>query len=555
MITAGLTAAVAVSVLAAAPGRAAGPPVPTLLRDGRASPTSFFPAGISGDPTVQPNTQIEPSIAVNPANPLNIAAGFQVGRVDGGGDATNGYAVTLDGGHTWTDGLLPGLTKDGPRPPASPFDRASDAVVAFGPDGTLYYSSLVFDDTSNNALRSAMAINVSKDGGLHWTDGVILEQDNLGGFNDKNWIVVDQLAGTGHHKGRVYVVWDRVDPVVYSYCDSACDVLTNWSSAATNGSTGLANGFYPMFAGPGIGSMPVIQNDGTLNVFFRTDPAVPSVPPTDQPPLASTAGTPVKEVFAPAAGAVVWPAPLTFSNTPIVVGVIHSINSVPGQRAGGLPTAAIDPVSNQIYVGWEDSAARTSDGRNDAVFVTSADKGLTWSAMKVIDTHTDGSYVDDYNTALAVGPDGIVRAMYRSRLEAGATFSKTIDTYYQQSADHGATWSAPLKVDTKPTDTDYAAYSRGGVFQGDYNQIAVGPDNTAYLVRDESYAPTAGAPCSCRLSDPPSVHQFQTTWVAVVAPVAPGAAVADVPWVPALVLVGAGAMWATLRRRNAHIAD
>src|SRR3954453_14862285 len=113
---------------------------PMLLRDAEAGRQS---AVINGK-AVQPDTTTEPSIAVNPAKPKNVGAGYQMGRVDGGGDASNGYATTFDGGKTWKYGTVPGLTlRNG-----GDFDRASDAVVAFGPNNTVYYSSLVFNDGS-----------------------------------------------------------------------------------------------------------------------------------------------------------------------------------------------------------------------------------------------------------------------------------------------------------------------------------------------------------------------------------------------------------------------
>jgi hypothetical protein len=126
----------------------------------------------------------------------------------------------------------------------------------------------------------------------------------------------------------------------------------------------------------------------------------------------------------------------------------------------------------------------------------------------------------------------------------------TRSTFYSQSTDHGATWSTPLKVDTQPTNTDYSAYSRGGVFEGDYNQITVASDNTAYITRDEAYAPTAGAPCSCILADPPSNNEFQTTWVAAVLASTPASNVPDARWVPALGLLGGAVMVIALRRRR-----
>jgi hypothetical protein len=80
---------------------------------------------------VQPDTQIEPSVAVNPANPRNAVAVYQEGRIADGGDATNGFATTFDGGQTWTCGELPGLTTYPGQ--GGVMERASDAVVAFGP--------------------------------------------------------------------------------------------------------------------------------------------------------------------------------------------------------------------------------------------------------------------------------------------------------------------------------------------------------------------------------------------------------------------------------------
>src|SRR4029077_16716062 len=86
---------------------------PVVLSDQQTS-TATVPLGsvslpVDGDHP-QPDTEIEPSIAVNPANPLNVVAAFQVDRIDSGGDADNGWATSFDGGATWTSGYLPGLT-------------------------------------------------------------------------------------------------------------------------------------------------------------------------------------------------------------------------------------------------------------------------------------------------------------------------------------------------------------------------------------------------------------------------------------------------------------
>ena len=175
---------VVLAALAAGPASALAAP-PAVWRDVEAAVDklgSLRPPATDIQEYVQPDTQVEPSIAVNPNNPLNIVAGYQEGRIASGGDATNGYATSFDGGKTWTYGELPKLT-DYPGQ-GGDIERASDAVIAFGPDNVVYANSLIFDSSEENGLRSAMTVNVSKDGGKTWSDPVTFQDDNLGGLND-----------------------------------------------------------------------------------------------------------------------------------------------------------------------------------------------------------------------------------------------------------------------------------------------------------------------------------------------------------------------------------
>src|SRR3954466_14505526 len=297
-----LTVALAPAAPAAA-GAAAGPVVVRDVLTGRFTlPGIPVPARL--DPIqdfTQPDTQIEPSVAVNPANPLNVVTAYQEGRIASGGDATNGFATSFDGGATWIHGELPGLTTFPGQ--HGVFERASDAVVAFGPNNVVYANSLVFDFTTGQGLRSGMAVNVSKDGGRTWSKPVIFQDDQLGGFNDKNWIVVDNSDAPGHHKGRVYVVWDRVAPVVYDYCDHDCDQLSNWLPDLQT--------IDPVaFPAQGIGAYPFILKGGGLGMVIETTtPGVPTGADEPEP------GSSDDHVFleAPAAGQEPYPAPLVWS--------------------------------------------------------------------------------------------------------------------------------------------------------------------------------------------------------------------------------------------------
>src|SRR5207302_906808 len=313
--TAAAVAVIAGLTLAPATAGSSATGASTLLRDVRASHADI-PLGKVNLPLdaahPQPDTQIEPSIAVNPANPRNAVAVFQEDRVDNGGDAGNGFTTTFDGGKTWVHGYLPGLT----RQTGGAFDRASDAVVTYGADPAqrghylVYAQSLVFDDGSSpsgDTNKSGMAVNISKDSGKTWSKAVILEQDGLAGLNDKNWIVVDNGRGAGHTTGRVYVVWDRISPMVYTYCDADCGKLSNWANSAENNGA-----FYVYDPEPGIGSIPIVLPNGDLGVVFEGDfggsPSVPSKP-TDQPEFA-TGNSQLQYAVATGAGSTPFPAPL-----------------------------------------------------------------------------------------------------------------------------------------------------------------------------------------------------------------------------------------------------
>jgi hypothetical protein len=451
---------------------------------------------------VQPDTTTEPSIAVNPANPKNAVAGYQMGRVDGGGDASNGYATTFDGGKTWKYGTVPGLTvRNG-----GPYDRASDAVVAFGPKNTVFYSSLVFNDgsgESGDALRSAIVNSTSTDGGKTWGKPTVVIDDSAGGLNDKNWEIVDNGTGTGHHTGRLYVVWDRVAPMLVSYSDDQGKTFSPPSVV------------YP---GQGIGAIPLILADGSLGVVFSTDVSpLPALHTNPGDELAEPISGITKIVMTTARGAglVAAGAPLAFT-PPLTVGTYAGHEPRVQRASGGLPTAAVDPKSGRVYVGWDDSRFRTEPTSpvNDPVVTWSDDNGVTWSALKNLRAGKSNDWVNRFNSMLDVAPDGTISVAYRQRQEASSKteMSNFVDTYLVQSRDGGKTFSKPLQLNTKVrADARFAAFSRNGAFWGDYNQLAVASDGTVYVVRCESYSVKKGEVAEF----PPAVHH-QRTWVAVV---------------------------------------
>ena len=120
---------------------------------------------------------------------------------DGLNDGTGWAYHSMDGGATWTNVQVPGLTAEtGGQGNFKRVDSAGDPALAFGPDGTLYYANIVF---SRDTFASGVAVSVSNDGGATWGAPTMVTYVDAGNyFNDKEWIA----AGPN---GSVVLTWTR----------------------------------------------------------------------------------------------------------------------------------------------------------------------------------------------------------------------------------------------------------------------------------------------------------------------------------------------------------
>ena len=375
----------------------------------------------------QPETQAEPHLALNPERENHLLAGYQEGRFADGGALALTYAVSFNGGKSWREGFLPGLTKaTGGR-----FDRASDPWVAFGPGNRAYYASLLYNVADSSA--DGIYVSASQDGGLTWGDPVTV---HLGGaaFDDKEALTVDTRSDSPY-QGRVHVVWDSVgrsaQPLLFSY---SADEGRSYRSAVT-----------VFDRGGNIGAIPVVGPGGVvhlvwLNFLGRNGNMVTSRS-TD--------------------GGDTWSPPVLIANI--------SVSGIPGSRTGdGLPSAAVDPRNGALYVVWQDD--RFSPGIDQVVLSRSTDGGQTWSAPKLA---SDGPRnAANFTPAVAVSPDGVVGVAYYS-FRNDPSRHVLVDEYLAISRDGGKKFAKSVRVSSSSWDLRWAAVARG-FFLGDYQGLAAG---------------------------------------------------------------------------------
>jgi hypothetical protein len=163
-------------------------------------------------------TNDEITIALNPANPLNLISGYNdYNRNEGCG--TN---RSPDGGQTWSaHSFIPGITPwdnaGNTYPGNGTYDFGGDPSVTFTADGTAYFACYGYKFGSGNGAHAvALFVSKSTDGGLTWGApnqlttftgpglGNGVNKGSNGQFPDHGQITADTWAGSPY-EGSLYV--------------------------------------------------------------------------------------------------------------------------------------------------------------------------------------------------------------------------------------------------------------------------------------------------------------------------------------------------------------
>lgn len=389
----------------------------------------------------QPGTQAEPYLHANPRNPRHLIAGWQENRFEDGGAQALNVAVSVDGGRTWNESVLPGLTLIG----GGPWDRASDPWVEFGPDGDVYFASLVLNETNPD---NAILVSRSADGGFTWGDPVEVASSRVD-FNDKEALTVDTFADS-RYRGRIYVAWD------INVADASGQDVISQDLVVARSNDGGASYKTARLVRRGqtnIGAVPRVGPDGTVYLVWA----------------GRRGGDDTLRLYFSRSrnGGRRWSAPRT-------IGILGS-GGVPDIRSGDiLPSFAIDAASGHQYLVWQDS--RWS-GVDQITFMRSNDDGATWSVPKLVSAAPPEAAT--FTTSVAVNGLGQVAVSYYS-LENDPGRAFLVDRFLRISDDGGASFGPAIRATRRTFDIRFAAVARG-YFLGDYVGLA-GADKHFYLL-------------------------------------------------------------------------
>lgn len=417
--------------------------VPTVLSLAQASRQDV--PSVAGS---EPDTLVEPDIAVSPRNPDIAVAVTHDSRYADGGAVAISHAWTRDGGLTWRHAPVAGLTTT----TGGVWERVSDPVLAFGPSGDLYLSTIALNSSPTDC-RSVVLVSRSTDGGATFGKPVTAQYTNdCNLFNDKNWIAVDGQPRSPH-RGRVYQFWS------FFTADGAQQRLRwsddrgqHWSAAVTvtPGATTVTQN-----------SQALIQPDGTVTDVYLDYTGTGRRPDSEREvvgartaPRAAPAPFPGVPLRARTSrdGGRTWSRAVTVATD---VG-----GDVPGVRCC-LPSAVADPVTGRLHAVWSSTDL-------SLLRLSSSSDGVHWSTPGTVDADRVASTLVVNADIAAYGGTVLVSWGRGDSAVAGGRF---VQQEVAESVDGGRTFGRPLALGPR-SDLRYAAQA-GGAFPGDYIGTAI----------------------------------------------------------------------------------
>lgn len=425
-----------------------------------ASTLSSCSAGASADfASAYSDTEVEPQVAVNPLNRLEMVGTTQQDRWPDGGARGLTSWMSRNGGVSWTK--LPDVPWSACQGGPTRFGRVTDPWVSYDAAGNLYFIGQPIDSAALG-LSAISATTWNRSANTWNPPQILIEDDGSRGiFNDKV-----SITGDPTRAGHAYATWlrwsfppgerqsenadnfsfaARGEPMISRTTDGGA----TWSPAVP---MRRSNAFFQ-------GNQIAVAPDGTLYDVAATLFTGAGLQPNDQ-------GVYMGVMRSLDAGRR-WSAPVRIA--PIGTTALTVPDDGFPIRAGDyLPDIAIDPNNGTIYVTWADGLGNPL---NRIVLSKSTDGGRHWTAPVPVSSSDPG--VQSYNHAVEVTPDGtVVVAFYDDRNNVTDDGIATTDVWVRHSHDGGATWEeqhlhGPFDHYTAPI-SYFAPGDPRGLFLGDY---------------------------------------------------------------------------------------
>jgi hypothetical protein len=421
-------------LLAATASMASAAPVGAAVLPGRAGEPIIQ---VSDDPFTNPEsqhrTEVEPDTF---AFGSTWVTAFQAGLSVASGSSGIGFATSSDQGHSFVDGVLPGITSF--NQPAGPYDSAADSSVAFDRLHGVWLISYLAVRTTLSGVVDVL-VSRSRDA-VHWDLPVPVAMLNT--TLDKSWTVCDNSPSSPFY-GNCYTEFNGPAPGFPLQMTASSDGGLTWGAPHTTGA--------------GNAGQPLVQPSGRVVVpFFGL----------------CTGHTQFCAITSDDGGHS-WTTP-----TPIALRTFHG--TMPSLRTPPLTSAAVDR-DGRIYLVWKDCRFEVKAGfgchANDLVMSTS-DDGTHWSDPELIPIDPIGSNVDHFLPGIGVDP---ASAGSKARLaltyyflpDAGCTVDPCeLEVGFVSSTDGGQTWTR-ADVLGDPMQLGWLAATDTGRMVGDYISTSV----------------------------------------------------------------------------------
>ena len=359
------------------------------------------------DADAQHESEVEPDSLTVGATTVAV---FQVGRTRTGGASSIGFSTSKDGGRSWRQGILPGLTAN--TVPPGPAVRASDPVIAYDAAHRVWLANSL---TIAPGVATRLTVNRSADG-LAWSgpvEAARAERQDLA--FDKNWLACDNGAASPF-RGRCYLAYTlvggREDDLAVQRSD---DGGRTWSAAVT--------------------------------MRIDVTGVIPVVLPSGRLVLAFWSGRTGMVSITSADGGVTL-------NPSVVISPFRSRGTRPF-RAPPLIAAEVDTGGRVVAV-WQDCRFRPECDANDIVLSRSPD-GITWS---------DPTRVTSGRNAV-MPTIGVEPGTGRLAIVYYALQRNGVDAELVTSTD-GARWSAPRRLNPRRMPLEWMPQTTLGRMLADY---------------------------------------------------------------------------------------